>query len=89
MHKLASRKLIAFAVAFAVFLVNGLLGSPLPEETVEQLLTALLGYLASQGLVDVAGAVSGKDGAAIALGLIESLKGSTDDEAAGSDDADA
>ena len=82
MEKLASRKLAAFVVAFVVFMVNGLLGAPLPEETVDQLLTALLGYLASQGLVDVAGAVSGKDGANIALGIVESLKGGTDDESA-------
>ena len=74
MEKLASRKLIAFVVAFVVFLVNGLMGSPLPEETVDQLLTALIGYLAAQGLVDATGAVGGKDASGVALSLIESLK---------------
>ena len=85
MQKLASRKLIAFVVAFVIFMANGLIGSPLPEETIDQLLTALLGYLASQGLVDVAGAVSGKEGASVALGVIEALKGGT----APTDDAES
>ena len=53
--------------------MNGLLGSPLPEETVDQLLTALIGYLAAQGLVDATGAIGGKDVSAIALSVIDSI----------------
>ena len=74
MEKLKSRKLIAFVLAFAIFMANGLMGSPLPDETIDQLLTALIGYLAAQGLVDATGAIGGKDASAVALSLVESLK---------------
>lgn len=83
MEKLASRKLIAFVVAFVLFLVNGLLGSPLPEETADQLLTALIGYLAAQGLVDATGAIGGKDASAIALSLVESMKNKPSEDESG------
>lgn len=80
MSKFASRKLLAFGIAFAVFLINGLLGTPLPEETAEQLLMALIGYLAAQGVVDATGAISGKEAWTYAAGIIESLQAPSEEE---------
>lgn len=48
-----SRKLIIFAVAVAVLVVNDLFGSPLDGATVEMLIQLSIGWLVAQGVADV------------------------------------
>ena len=50
--EIKSRKLIVFFVALAIFLGNVILGSPIPEETLEQLLALVVSWLVAQGIAD-------------------------------------
>ena len=50
--KIKSRKLVVFFVALAVFLGNGLLGNPVPDQTLEQILALVISWLVAQGIAD-------------------------------------
>ncbi len=65
--KLGSRKLIATVLTIALVVGANLLGLPLDESSLEALVTMVLGYVGSQGLVDTASAW--KTGQAIAGGV--------------------
>lgn len=47
-----SRKMLVFTVSTAAFMGNYLLGSPLPEEQVYQVLILIVGWLIAQGVAD-------------------------------------
>lgn len=52
MIKIKSRKLAVFSVSLVVFMGNYLLGSPLPEDQVHQVLILVVGWLVAQGVAD-------------------------------------
>ena len=47
-----SRKLTVFAISLIFFMGNYLLGSPLPEEQIQQVLVLIVGWLVAQGVAD-------------------------------------
>lgn len=47
-----SRKLLVFSVSLVFFMGNYLLGSPLPEDQVHQVLVLIVGWLVAQGVAD-------------------------------------
>jgi len=47
-----SRKMVVFTVSLVMFLGNYLLGSPLPEDQVQQFLVLIVGWLVAQGVAD-------------------------------------
>lgn len=65
--KFGSRKLAATVITIALVVGANLLGMPLDESSLDALVTMVLGYVGSQGLVDTASAW--KAGNAIAEGV--------------------
>jgi hypothetical protein len=49
---LKSRKLIIFLVTLIIFVGNAALGSPIPEESLEQVLALVISWLVAQGIAD-------------------------------------
>lgn len=47
-----SRKLTVFGVSLVAFMANYLMGSPLPEDQVYQVLALIVGWLVAQGVAD-------------------------------------
>tara|TARA_Y100000992_G_C20954462_1_gene345154 strand:- start:35 stop:307 length:273 start_codon:yes stop_codon:yes gene_type:complete len=47
-----SRKMLVFSVSLVLFMGNYLLGSPLPEDQVYQVLVLVVGWLVAQGVAD-------------------------------------
>ena len=64
---LKSRKLIVFVVSLAAFVTNSLLGSPIAEESLQEILALIIGWLVAQGIAD-----HGSQGAANAARLASS-----------------
>ena len=52
MIKIKSRKLAVFSIALVVFMGNYLLGSPIPEDQIQQVMVLVVGWLVSQGIAD-------------------------------------
>lgn len=75
-----SRKLAVFSISLAVFMGNYLMGSPLPEEQVHQVLILVVGWLVAQGVAD-AGAQGQVNAALRSAGegkqVIETIKEAT------------
>ena len=49
---LKSRKLIVFLVTLIIFAANAALGSPIPEESLEQVLALVVSWMVAQGIAD-------------------------------------
>lgn len=47
-----SRKLAVFSISLIFFMGNYLLGSPLPEDQIQQVLVLIVGWLVAQGVAD-------------------------------------
>lgn len=52
MINIKSRKLAVFSISLVVFMGNYLLGSPIPEEQIHQVLVLIVGWLIAQGVAD-------------------------------------
>lgn len=88
MITIKSRKLAVFTISLVVFMGNYLMGSPLPEGQVHQVLILVVGWLIAQGVAD-AGAQGQINAALRAAGegkqAVETIKAAlapTPDEAA-------
>ena len=59
--KLKSRKLLAFVFTVLLHILNGYLGNPIDDETMQEVTKLALGYIVGQGLADL-----GKEGQVLA-----------------------
>lgn len=85
MIKIKSRKLAVFTIALVTFMGNYLMGSPIPEEQIHQVMVLVVGWLVAQGVAD-AGA-QGQINAALRAAdqgkqVLETVKQLSNDQAA-------
>lgn len=52
MISIKSRKLAVFSASLVLFMGNYLLGSPIPEDQIHQVLVLIVGWLIAQGVAD-------------------------------------